>query len=418
MRTWQFRLPAIWLAAGFPLLSLFQVNPLLSQPTDWLTWRGPSANGSITDNTLTPNSFQTVGRVLWQTNVGTGHSAVAVQGNRVYTMGNREDAGENFSDQVVCLDAETGRLIWQVSYPMKELEDPGPFSTPAVDGSRVYTLSRGGKLSCFDALTGSCLWENDLVTRNLTSAEAEFACSPLIVGDMVILNVNERGLALNKLTGQPVWTSAPGKNAVSTSVLFPWRGRTCVTMQTDTDKTFALDPATGEVLWSVPESYIPDPLFTGNRMILFSYKGCSVYDLSQEPPRRIWNEPLLKTAFQSFICRDGFFYGFINQGGEKLMCIETASGTIRWQQKMAAGSLIEVNGTLVVIDKSGYLHFVEATPENYTELAGTQVIEMAPTDAKGRGYRRICACWTNPVYADHKLYIRNSYGELVCLEVR
>ena len=308
MRTWRFHLPATWLAAGLLFPALFQVNPLLSQPAGWLSWRGPSANGSIIDNTLNQNSFRTIGAVLWQTNVGTGHSAVAVQGNRVYTMGNREEAGDQFSDQVVCLNAETGKLIWQVTYPMKELEDPGPFSTPVVDGSRVYTISRGGKLSCFDALTEACLWENDLVTRNLTSAEAEFACSPLIVGDMVILNVNERGLALNKLTGQPVWTSAPGENAVSTSVLFTWNGRTCVTMQTDTDKTFALDPATGEVLWSVPESY--------------------------------------------------------------------------------------------------------------TELAGKQVIEMAPTDAKGRGYRRVCACWPNPVYCDHKLYIRNSYGELVCLEVR
>ena len=67
----------------------------------------------------------------------------------------------------VCLDAVTGKEIWKHSYDAPR--DPkafegGPTATPAVDGNRVYTLSRRGDLFCFDAATGKVVWSKNVAT--------------------------------------------------------------------------------------------------------------------------------------------------------------------------------------------------------------------------------------------------------------
>ena len=392
------------------------VLPGFGQSSDWLSWRGPTANGSTSEPNWNLEKIKEGKGILWKTNVGTGHSAVAVKGERVYTMGNHEISENNFIDRVVCLDAQTGDIVWQFEYKMKELEDPGPFSTPVIDGGFLYTLSRGGHLYCFDAGDGTVVWMKNLIEQGLVHEKAPFACSPLIVDGLLILNINRSGLALNKRTGEKVWTSELDQDGFSTAVLFSNRGKNCITSQTN-DETYALDPENGEVLWIVPEGYIPDPVFDEGRMLLFGYKGCSLYDIQKIPPERIWNDPGIKAQFQSYVKKEGFVYGFAEQGGMKLICFDLHTGTVKWSQKVSGGSLILAGDMLIVIDKEGVLRFVEASPEEFNELASAAVMNMAETDTKGRGYRRVCGCWTNPVLCNGKIYVRNTYGELVCVDV-
>jgi len=285
-----------------------------------------------------------------------------------------------------------------------------------IEGTYLYTLSRGGHLHCFDADKGTVVWEKHLVDQQLIPGDAELACSPLIMDDLLILNINKNGLALNKRTGETVWSSDPNKSSLSTAVPYMIGGKRWITIQDD-DSTSCVDPQSGNVLWTIPEAFITDPLIVDDRMLVFSYKGSSLYNIASNPPTRIWNNPALKARFQSFVKKGDFAYGFINQGGDKLICFESGTGTIKWTEKVSAGSLIISNGILILIDKEGILRFIEASPNGYNELASAPVIEMAATDTRGKEYRRICGCWTNPVLCDGKIYVRNTYGELVCLDV-
>ena len=67
------------------------------------------------------------------------------------------------SERVICLDEKTGRELWvheydcgyTVSYPA------GPRATATVDGDRVYTLGAEGNLLCLNAESGKVLWQKD-----------------------------------------------------------------------------------------------------------------------------------------------------------------------------------------------------------------------------------------------------------------
>lgn len=404
-------------------LKLFLLSPLMlilvvgyGQSNSWNSWRGPRADGSTSETNWSVDHIRNGNAVLWTKNVGTGHSAVAVNGDKLFTMGNWEIAENKFIDRVVCLDAHTGKLVWKYEYSMAENEDPGPFSTPVWDEGHLYTLGRGGQLFCFNASDGSLIWNKNLVTEKLTLAEGEFACSPLIVNDLLVLNMNTSGLALNKQTGDVVWNSAPDKRSLSTAVPFSLHGKTFVATEGE-GITYAIDPTDGQVQWTVPEGYTADPVFYQDQMLIYSYKGSSLYNLETNPPERIWNNLNIKASFQSYVRKDAYSYGFNNRGMMKLICFDIRTGNIQWEEKMSAGSLIISGHTLIIIDKEGVLRFVEASPTAFKEIATASLIHMAETDTKGRGYRRISGCWTNPVLCNKKLYIRNTYGELVCLNM-
>ena len=102
---------------------------------------------------------------LWKINVGIGHSAVSVVGDRAYTMGNTND-----TDTVFSIDIATGKIVWTHSYPCKEkvgIKDyDGPFATPTVANGVVYTLSRKGDVFALDARDGKVIWARNIVKED------------------------------------------------------------------------------------------------------------------------------------------------------------------------------------------------------------------------------------------------------------
>jgi outer membrane protein assembly factor BamB len=57
-----------------------------------------------------------------------------------------------------------------------------------------------------------------------------------------------------------------------------------------------------------------------------------------------------------------------------------------------------------VLTEMGRLVLVDASPDAYKELGSAQVIE-------GRAF-------TAPVFANGKVYVRNTKGDVVCLDLR
>src|SRR5947209_15514755 len=185
--------------------------------SDWPNWRGPSHNG-ISEEAGWTTAWPSEGpKQLWKASVGTGFSSVAVAHGRLFTLGNSAEI-----DTVFCLDAESGKEIWKHSYPCA-LEpiyhEGGPGSTPTADGERVYTMSKRGHLFCFDAATGKILWEKDLLgDLHVGRPRWGFAGSPLMEGNLVILNLGTAGTALDKATGKIVWTSGTNASGYATPV--------------------------------------------------------------------------------------------------------------------------------------------------------------------------------------------------------
>jgi alcohol dehydrogenase (cytochrome c) len=179
---------------------------------DWPQWQGPDRNAISKETGLLKEWPKDGPPLAWKTTgLGGGDSAPAIAAGRIYGMANR---GE---DEVVwALSEKDGKEVWvtrlgpafkQQTSQSKE----GPACTPTVDGERLYVEGLGGDVVCLQANDGKIVWR-----RSLTSDFGgrvpmwSYRESPLIDGDKLICTPGSDAamlVALDKLTGKTIWQS-------------------------------------------------------------------------------------------------------------------------------------------------------------------------------------------------------------------
>ncbi len=405
-------IPAGWVRGGaVALLLVAFVAPLFAG--DWPQWRGPNRNG-ISSETGWLDHWPAEGPpIAWKAAVGMGFSSFAVAAGRVYTTGNSEN-----TDTLFCFDAATGRELWKHSYPA-DLGDKyfegGTTGTPTVDGGRVFTFSRWGDLFCLEAATGKVVW-----TRNVpkeTGARIPgwgFSGSPTVLENLLLLNVGEAGIALNKTNGEALWHSADQDAGYSTPL--PWKraGRWSVLL--GSGKSYlAVDAQTGAEQWRMRwlTQYgvnAADPVIDGDRVFISTGygKGAALLQPGAGPePEVVWKSKVLRTQINGAILIDGYLYGSDGDSTEKaaLKCVAIADGSEKWSEPGATfGALMAADGRLIVLGDHGELLVAPATPKGFQPTARAQVLG-------GK-------CWTAPVLANGFIYCRNSRGDVVCVDAR
>jgi outer membrane protein assembly factor BamB len=396
---------------------------LLASPAagdDWPRWRGPAGNGISTETNWDPQALANGARILWKAEIGMGHSAIAVKDGRLYIMGNRKvtngPAAGAFEDTVYCLDASNGREIWRYSFPCKEGQDPGPGSSPVLDGDTLYTFSREGQLISFNAVDGSIRWRRDLTAE--AAPEWGFSGSPLIEGDMVLLDAGRSGYAVDKQSGKVLWASQLEQCGFATPVVFSSGDKRLAAIAAHR-QVYVVDTANGELQWSHRGQCLNDPIIIGDRMLLTGTQRAEMVSISDNgEPEVVWRQRDLMSHYTTPVIFGDFMYGIgRTRSTGYLQCAEVSTGELKWQQDIGPwGALIGAAGKLIVIDDSGQLLIVEATPEEYRPIAIAKVLDMA--DNTGIGNRRQCHCWTAPTLANGLVYVRNTYGEMACVDMR
>lgn len=378
-------------------------TPLASE---WPCWRGPHRDGISSELLRVPSGGPRL-KVLWKASVGKGFSSFAISDGRAFTMGNTAD-----SDTVFCFDAETGKVLWRHSYPcpLTPLSyEGGPSATPAVDGQRVYTLSKSGHLFCLDTTTGQVVWSKKFDPAPQKDRDYRvdwgYAASPLIVGEKLILSVGWAGMALDKTNGKVLWDNGPGRPGYSSPVPFD-NDHSSVAMLVARG-VVAVDVASGKVLWTIPwrttwDQNAPDVLISQGKMFVSTGHGvgCALFDITSRSPKEIWRNKNLRSELGTPVLWKGHVYGF---DGDRLTCITWDTGERRWAAPgLGQGSLILVGGRLVAIGDQGQLAVVEAVGEAYRPLG-----EPQPVLAQ--------RCWTAPAFSGGRIFVRNALGTVVCL---
>ena len=140
---------------------------------DWPQWLGPRRDSVWRETGLLDKFPEGGPKVVWRTPIGSGYSGPAVVGDRVYVMDyvtSDNIKRDNFArmrldgeERVLCLDGESGKILWKHSYPRKyTISYPsGPRCTPTVVDGKVYALGAEGNLWCLSAQSGSVLWSKD-----------------------------------------------------------------------------------------------------------------------------------------------------------------------------------------------------------------------------------------------------------------
>lgn len=386
---------------------------------EWPQWRGPHRNGVSLEKDWAAHWPAEGPKRLWKVPVGTGFSSVSVNRGRLYTMGNIAN-----EDIITCLNTENGEVVWQHKYacplnPNAHLG--GPNCTPTIDGALLYTFSKSGHVFCLDAAMGKALWTRDISQEPAVKAPLwNFAGSPLILEHRLFLNVGRAGIALDKRTGDVLWKSGDGPgygkggpSGYASPIAFTYGARTCIAFFAS-NALRAVDPASGELLWEYPYATnfgenTPDPLIIGEQILISSGHGlgATLLKIDGGKPVPVWKNEKFGNHIASSVMVDGFLFGFdgrVNKEGGSLNCVDATTGELKWSKSGIKGSLTAAAGKLVILTLDGTLISAVASAVEYKEISRVQALG-------GK-------CWTMPVLAGGKIYVRSGQGELACFDVR
>lgn len=177
---------------------------------DWNRFRGPNGSG-VSATTNLPLEFAPGKNLLWKTPLPQGHSSPILTATRIFlTAHTREQDKEKYRLLVLCLDRQSGEVLWQREVPRAQegrLQNVnGPASpSPVTDGVNVYAFFQEFGLMAFDA-DGQEKWRLALGPFNIFYG---FGASPILVEDNLILPVDQDLdsylIAVDKHSGKVRW---------------------------------------------------------------------------------------------------------------------------------------------------------------------------------------------------------------------
>jgi outer membrane protein assembly factor BamB len=255
-----------------------------------------------------PLAWTDTSNVRWKIPIpGRAHSTPVAWGNRLFLTtaiptgkkaaepgaadqgraGGGAGAGEEHRFEVLAVDRETGKILWQrtatTALPHEGYHQRyGSFASnaPATDGTRVYAFFGSRGLYVYD-LAGKPLWQKDLGLR-MTMRLAFGEGSGTVVHDgRVYLQFDHQQegfvVALNAADGKEIWRAPRQENSSwSTPLVVEHAGRRQLVVTADT-KVKAYDVETGKVIWEVAglgTNPIPQPIqFRDTVLVMSGYRN-------------------------------------------------------------------------------------------------------------------------------------------------
>ncbi|QDU97256.1 outer membrane protein assembly factor BamB family protein [Lignipirellula cremea] len=400
-------------------LALFPV--FTAQAVDSPQFLGAQRNGISAEKGVLPAWPADGPEVLWRSPVGEGMSAVAVAGDKVVTL--RQIGG---NQEVVALDAQTGDIRWRtpVGNAYENSQGDGPRATPTIAGERIFVFTGDGVLGAFQLSDGAKIWQKNVVMENRgQTADYGMACSPLVAGDLVIVQAgapNATLVACDAATGEQKWKAGDGPAGYSSPVLLNVGGRQQIVALAGSQALgVSLE---GKLLWEYDfetayECNTASPIAIDGMVFLSAGENHGSVLLELRPrddvfqPTEKWESlrggSVLRSEWQTPVLIDGYLYGFDNVGSAgpvtHLTCLEAATGKRMWQEtRFGKGNLIAVDGKLLMTTFTGELVLAKIDPQEYKELGRTRL--TGPTRQA-------------PVVANGRIYLRDN-REVVCLSAK
>jgi len=322
---------------------------------------------------------------------GIGHSSPVVWGNRIFvTCGDRRTA----TRMILCLEAASGRTLWQRDYPSKTFrqnrDNSYASATPAAHADGVvvtWTTPQQVVLLALD-LDGREVWRRNL--GPFVGLHGSGA-SPIIVQDLVVLPNDQEDpkalpsvygpkpsipagksflIAVDRKTGRTRWRverrtklAAYSTPCVSQSV----DGRPELIFTSTAHDITAVDPATGKVNWETGKVFrdrcVGSPVVAPGLVIAgYGYGTRGTRYVAVRPgSREKGQKPVLAYELKrpvplvpTPLVKDGRLFLWGDHG--TVACLKASSGKVIWRQRVGArfyGSPVCVGGRLYCISKKG-----------------------------------------------------------------
>jgi outer membrane protein assembly factor BamB len=372
-----------------------------ADPMDWPNWRGPELDGVSREKGLVEKWSPRGENVPWKrTDLGGRSTPICFRG-KLYTILRANPDSDIEGEKVVCLDAATGKTIWENVFNVFLSDVPSPrvgWSSVVGDPQtgNVFALGVCGYFQCIagepttiqrDGKTvklkpGETIWSHSLAEEHgIISAFGGRAAFPVVSGNLVYISSvfvdwGEKGppaqriLAFDKRNGQVVWYGdtklRPEDVSYSMPVPTVINGQAMLVLASGDGSIYGLQPRTGKKIWSYNASArgIQATPLVMNRDVFIGQAEENRDD----------------STMGAFFGIDATKRGDITTSGEL------------WRDKeipVDKCSAIPVDGKIVVLDNGGYGLVFD--PKTGKVLGQRKKLDTANS--------------ASPIYADGKIYL-------------
>jgi outer membrane protein assembly factor BamB len=381
---------------------LFSLLLALSvQAADWPQWRGLNRDGISSETALLAEWPSSGPKAVWRiSGLGVGYSSFSIVNGRMYTQGQRGN-----QEFVIALDVKTGNKLWETptSRDFENDRGSGPRGTPTFDNGKLYAMTGEGTVVCLDAATGKIVWQIDSVKKFGGSVPHwGYSESPLIDGDRVIVMPGGRGaslVSLDKRTGEVQWKTGDDHAGYSSAILADVGGAKQVIVLS-AQSAFGVQESTGELLWHYNKvsnnvANIATPIYQDGEVFLSSAydTGCALLKLNPKGMQEVYFNRDMMNHYSSSVLVDGTLYGYTNA---LLSAMDFKTGKQLWKNRsVGKGSVTYADKHLYALGEDGVVGLIQASPAGYKEVSRFEY-------QKGS-----LPSWSPLVISDGRLYLRD-----------
>ncbi|MEO2196288.1 MAG: PQQ-binding-like beta-propeller repeat protein, partial [bacterium] len=295
-----------------------------------------------------------------------------------------------------------------------------------------------GNLLALAVEDGTVLWQKDYAADFNTAVPSwGMSGAPLVDGDRVICLVggepDAKIMAFDKHTGDEIWRalSSDWEPGYSQPIIIEAGGARQLIAWHPRDIS-SLNPETGEVYWEV--RHIVDmginpatAVLSGRHLFVTSqYGGARMLVLDQDSPaaRVLWegvgeSDPeygfdfnTLNSVISTPVIAGDYVYGVDGHG--VLRCLELETGRRVWETEDLIGEstnwatafFVRHGDRYFINTDTGDLVIAELSPDGYTEISRTRLIEPTHPYVRRR-QSGVAVNWSHPAYANRHIVARN-----------
>ncbi len=351
----------------------------------WPQFRGLGGLG-ISDAKNLPVTWSETENIAWKTAMpGYGSSSpIALDGKLYvtcysgYGMGRTRGNIEDLRLHVVCLDSQTGKILWDkqikpILPESKEVRDHGyAAQTPTTDGEYLYVFFGKSGVLKLD-LQGNQIWQTSVGTKVHGWGSGT---SPVLYKNLVIVNASvESGMlvAIDKATGEIAWRAEGMDSSWNTPHLVKAPNGTDELAVTVKKWILGFDPETGNELWRCEaiEDYIC-PSIVSHKGILYASGGRSSKTVAVRSGGRgdvtathkLWQADVGANV-SSPVVLDGHLY-WISDRNNTAYCLNLSDGSIQYAEESGPqpyASALLADGRLYVVTRTGGTLVLAAKPK-------------------------------------------------------
>jgi len=371
--------------------------------SDWTDYRGPLRNGISQEKGL-PTSWSPDGKNLaWKAPYGS-RSTPIIFGDRLYLQ---HPLGKDatLQEQVVCLNADTGKLIWDYRINIHQSDVPKhriAWASPSVDPEtgNIYVFAAQGEVFALSP-AGKLLWKRSLVEEGIITTHGGRTASPIIEGDLVIVygisfswgaqsGGGQRIWAFDKKAGEIQWMSTPPGRPTDTvyapGVVWDVNGMRQLILGGSDGAIHALKPLTGEEVWkfNLAKRGINTGVVVENNVGIFSHSEenfdtsemglLAAVDISGKgtigTEKIKWKVPGFQGGFSNPVLDSGRVYQVDNAAN--LFAYDFNTGKELWRQQLGTvqkASPVVADGKIYVGTESGKFFILKPGPDKCEVLS-------------------------------------------------